>query len=149
MIGYVSSSEKYKENIEDLEEDDTPWIYDLTPKKFDYKDKSKGTGQIGLIAEDIELINENVVSYKRNVNYKCENITYYEEDDEGNKIEKTREECKVASIETTGEPETVNYGSPYMITAIITELQNLKEENAMIKEELCRKDSTYGWCVTE
>lgn len=54
QIGYNQSSSRYKENITPVE--DCSWIYDLTPVKFDWKDKERQAiegSQIGLVAEEV------------------------------------------------------------------------------------------------
>ncbi len=60
LIGYVSSSRRYKENIEDLG-DFTDKLYDLRPVSFTWKkDKMKG---YGLIAEEVDEVLPDIVSY--------------------------------------------------------------------------------------
>lgn len=58
------SSKRYKENIKELTKDDL--IMKLKPVKFDYKKDSgmKGKNIVGLIAEDVAKIDENLVYYK-------------------------------------------------------------------------------------
>ena len=78
-VGYRSSSIRYKENVLNMESID--WLYDLRPVNYAYKDKikevyNKETGlmeeviipsdkskQYGLIAEEVDLINKDIVSY--------------------------------------------------------------------------------------
>jgi len=59
-LGYVSSSIRYKENIVDFQ--DASWLYDLRPVTFDYKDGS-ADHKMGLIAEEVEAVNQEIVSY--------------------------------------------------------------------------------------
>jgi hypothetical protein len=71
-LGYVSSSLRYKENVD--YDYDSSFIYDLKPCTFRYKSGSGGL-QYGLIAEDVEKVNSDFVSYNDNdevetVNYK-------------------------------------------------------------------------------
>jgi hypothetical protein len=60
-LGYVSSSRKYKKNIQAFDRHGD--VYKLNPITFDYKDKTKGTSQIGLIAEEVAELFPEVVSY--------------------------------------------------------------------------------------
>ncbi|MBN1187660.1 MAG: tail fiber domain-containing protein [Bacteroidales bacterium] len=59
-LGYLSSSIRYKDNINDI--DNADWIYQLRPVTFNYKD---GGSKIhyGLIAEEVEKINPDFVFY--------------------------------------------------------------------------------------
>ena len=61
---YDTSSLRYKENILRLDPDDTSWVYDVEVKKYDRKDGSK-TGEIGIIAEELEKINKDFVCYNK------------------------------------------------------------------------------------
>ncbi len=63
--GYVtSSSKRFKENIKDIE--DTSWLYKLNPVSYNYiSDKNKDT-QYGLIAEEVEKVNADLVTYDEN-----------------------------------------------------------------------------------
>ncbi|MCL2642619.1 MAG: tail fiber domain-containing protein [Candidatus Bathyarchaeota archaeon] len=52
-----SSSERYKENIQDIE--NSSWVYDLKPVSFEWKDKERKQTdglQIGLIAENVHAL---------------------------------------------------------------------------------------------
>jgi len=60
VIGYVSSSIRYKENIVYI--DDANWLYGLQPVTFDRKDGSR-LGEWGLIAEDVAKAAPSFVSY--------------------------------------------------------------------------------------
>jgi hypothetical protein len=69
--GYVSSSVRYKENIQDYTSNKA---FDLEPVVFDYKDSSQGIDQIGFIAESVnELAPEAVCldndGLPRSINY--------------------------------------------------------------------------------
>jgi len=59
LIGYVSSSLRYKTNIQDLE--DTQRLYGLRPVSFDWK--KDGIASWGLIAEEAEKVMPEIVSY--------------------------------------------------------------------------------------
>ncbi|MBD3365732.1 MerR family transcriptional regulator [candidate division WWE3 bacterium] len=70
QLGYDSSSIRYKTNVIDME--DTSWIYDLRPVNYEYKQKDEngnyletGTGvmKYGLIAEEVEQVNDSFVFY--------------------------------------------------------------------------------------
>jgi hypothetical protein len=62
-IGYVSSSARYKENIIDMQ--DVDWIYHLRPVNFTYKSDELKKQQYGLIAEEVEKVNPDFVSYNK------------------------------------------------------------------------------------
>ena len=73
LIGYVSSSQRYKKNIVDMS--DAEWIYDLNCVTFDYINEETGLNKMGLIAEEVEKVNPNICSYDEDgqietVNYK-------------------------------------------------------------------------------
>ncbi len=142
-LGYVSSSIRYKDNVTSLTKDDTSWIYQLNPVKFD-RINSSSKNEYGLIAEEVENVNPKLVSYKREKQVECGLVKL------SNNY--TDSACNPLFI-TTNIPETVNYGSPQMTTALISEIQMLKsdldtleQEQALFKKELCKKDPTYVWC---
>ncbi|MCK5602636.1 tail fiber domain-containing protein, partial [Candidatus Pacearchaeota archaeon] len=60
LIGYVSSSKRYKENVVDM--GDTSWVYKLRPVRFDYIQEQGGHHSYGLIAEEVSLISEYLVT---------------------------------------------------------------------------------------
>lgn len=62
-IGYLVSSERYKENIADMESAD--WIYQLRPVNFAYKSDELKKIQYGFIAEEVEKVNAAFVSYNQ------------------------------------------------------------------------------------
>lgn len=107
-LGYVVSSERYKKNIIDYEDND--WIYKLRPVTYDYIDEEKGINQIGLIAEEVEKVNPNMVSY---------NIIHNEETDEYIK-----------------EVETVPYSQ--LITPLLKEVQKLNDRITALEKELSK-----------
>lgn len=63
LIGVLSSSERFKENIEDMPS--TSWLHDLRPVTFNYKHDPEPL-QYGLIAEEVALVNETLVTYDDN-----------------------------------------------------------------------------------
>lgn len=73
QLGTVSSSSKYKTNIEDMA-DQSEIIYDLKPKTFNFK-KHPDIPAWGLIAEEVERIFPQLVVYKDN---EPETVKYHE-----------------------------------------------------------------------
>ena len=71
-IGYLSSSKRYKKNISTME--NVSWIYDLKPVNYTYKNDVNEKKQYGLIAEDVEIVNREFVSY--NENNELETVQY-------------------------------------------------------------------------
>ena len=60
-IGYLSSSERYKHDITDME--DISWLYDLNPVNYVYNSDPLNIKQYGLIAEDVVKVNPLFVSF--------------------------------------------------------------------------------------
>jgi hypothetical protein len=123
LMGYNASSRAFKENIKylsadgdktkgDFTSDSLDWIHKLAPVKFDYKNAKEECqkGLIGLIAEDVNLINPNLISYKRK-----EIIEGYDSDGTAQ-----------IHYEDTNEPETVLYDQ--LITPLLIEVQALRKE---------------------
>jgi hypothetical protein len=71
-IGYIASSARYKNNIFDME--DVDWLYDLRPVNFTYKSDLTEKKQYGLIAEEVEKVNPEFVSY--NSDGSVETVSY-------------------------------------------------------------------------
>jgi hypothetical protein len=71
-IGYISSSLRYKKNINNLA--DISWIYKLRPVNYTYKNDKNNTIQYGLIAEEVEQVNSDFVSY--NEDGSVETVSY-------------------------------------------------------------------------
>ena len=61
QLGTISSSRKYKDNIQDM--DDSSCIYDLKAKNFTMKNDVTKHRQWGFIAEEVEDVNKNLVNY--------------------------------------------------------------------------------------
>ena len=61
QLGINTSSERYKENI--IEMENTDWIYDLRPVNFNYLNNPEKRNEYGLIAEEVEQINPYFVFY--------------------------------------------------------------------------------------
>jgi hypothetical protein len=59
-IGYLSSSKRYKDNIKDM--NNISWLYRLRPVTYSYKTDNSRT-EYGLIAEEVEEENKELVSY--------------------------------------------------------------------------------------
>lgn len=129
QLGFIDSSIDVKENI--FNSSGANYLYDLRVVNFDYINGWKN--QIGLIAEEVDEIEPRLVSYKRNITYDCF-------------VGERGEECEIAKIETTDIPVTVNYGSPFMISSMLIELQSHEERIQTLEDELCLKDNTYSWC---
>jgi hypothetical protein len=60
LVGYVSSSARYKTDIESLS--DVSWLYNLRPVTYRYKTADTKTLHSGLIAEEVLDINPDIVS---------------------------------------------------------------------------------------
>ena len=58
----VNSSRRYKENINDMTEEEANKILDVDVKMFDYKKRENGTNVAGVIAEEVYNILPNVVT---------------------------------------------------------------------------------------
>lgn len=71
-IGYLSSSSRYKDNIENM--DEIGWIYKLRPVNFTYKEDEQKNKRFGLIAEEVEQVIPELVSY--NEKGEPETVTY-------------------------------------------------------------------------
>ena len=63
VVGFQSSSRRYKENIQTL--NNCNWFYNLRPVSFNYKTDSLKTNQYGLIAEEVEQVNDKLVFYNQ------------------------------------------------------------------------------------
>jgi len=75
QLGYVSSTRASKTNIQDLS--DVSWLYSLNPVSFQYRvkneddtysDEAQPQPEYGLIAEDVELVNPDLVFYDETEN---------------------------------------------------------------------------------
>lgn len=62
QLGTVISSERFKENIQDMA-DDSSFIYKLRPVKFTYKKHPENGTQTGLIAEEVLKVAPQLVCY--------------------------------------------------------------------------------------
>lgn len=62
-IGYVASSARYKENIEDMES--VNWLFALRPVNFTYTTDQEQNMQYGLIAEEVEKVKPDFVRYDK------------------------------------------------------------------------------------
>lgn len=60
-IGYVSSSSRYKADINNL--GNIEWLFKLRPVNFTYKNDIQDLQQYGLIAEEVEKVNPDFVDY--------------------------------------------------------------------------------------
>jgi hypothetical protein len=119
---YDSSALKYKENVRDLI--DVSWLYSLRPVLFDKKDGSE-SDVMGLIAEEVELINSKLVYYKPGRKIVQEERTFIEVDENGEQIEVT-EEIDVEEYDNENmEIEGVAYSE--LIPALLKEIKNLND----------------------
>jgi hypothetical protein len=59
-LGYVSSAIKYKTKVKDAKANDTDFIFALKPRLYDHK-KTGRKNEIGLIAEEVELIKPDII----------------------------------------------------------------------------------------
>ena len=119
-LGYDSSTITAKENVREYE--DSGWIYLLSPKLYDRKNKL-GKDEVGLIAEEVDLVvghNPELISYQ---------VNRVETPIEGSEIG----EVKV-TYEETNIPQTVNYQR--LIVPLLKEVQNLKKEIDELKESI-------------
>lgn len=71
-VGYLSSSIRYKKDIEELS--DISWLYDLRPVTYRYKTSNSVDKEIGLIAEEVLKVNPQFVSL--NDKGEPETVTY-------------------------------------------------------------------------
>ncbi len=62
-VGVVLSSERYKENISDV--DNVDWLYSLRPVNFNYVNDTNKKEIYGLIAEEVEQVNPSFASYNK------------------------------------------------------------------------------------
>lgn len=118
-LGYVSSSARYKENVVGIE--DTSWVHQLRPVSFDYKEEHGGYHSEGLIAEEVEAVREDLVSY--NEVFEDEPIT------DANGLEWFEDgwEPTYKKVYYGREVETVSYHK--LITPLLNEVQKLKKYN--------------------
>ena len=134
-LGYVVSSQKYKENIENVSANDVSFIDALKVKKYDYKNKSMGEDQMGLIAEEVAQVCPKCVSYKQ--------IPIKEMRPSPTDPDKMVE--TIVGYQQTNEPETVNYSSPYVIASLIEKIQI---QQAQINELAERVEAIDGKKMT-
>lgn len=60
-----SSSQRYKTNIEDMTDDRALKLLSMRPVSYDYIDARKGRDQLGLIAEEVDMLESYPVSYDK------------------------------------------------------------------------------------
>ena len=147
-----TSTRKGKIDVSFLDSLTSNKITDLKPRVFlsntsvnKYDNPNKEF--TGLYAEEVFEVFPQCVMLK-NESYKVDvvrNYTYYYQDDNNKTVE---------IVEYYNETETRYTGiqHPYSLdwnclnTITIKEVQDLREENQMLKDELCLKDNTYSWC---
>ncbi len=113
----TSSSIRYKENVREAATADTSWIYGLRAVMFDYKDHTLGMNQCGLIAEEVEQVNANIVVYREDITYGPE-VT----DENGNPDPSG---YRPMIVTKTNEPETVRYDK--LTVPMLAEMQKLRD----------------------
>lgn len=75
QLGTVVSSARFKENIRDMARD-TDFIYWLRPVTFNYKSDKNKTRHFGLIAEEVESVNKDLVVY--DTDGRIQTVQYHE-----------------------------------------------------------------------
>lgn len=110
-----TSARRFKENIKDLS--DTSWIYELLPREADWKN-SNIKADPTLIAEEVELINPKLVSYKPEYRYESHKATGPDGEDET--------ESETTEITETNIPDGVHYYK--LIVPMLKEIQKLRQE---------------------
>ncbi len=60
-MGYLSSAQKYKKNVKNM--DDVSWLFRLRPVNYNYLNDDSGRTEYGLIADEVEKVNRDFVSY--------------------------------------------------------------------------------------
>jgi hypothetical protein len=103
---------------------------------YDWDEEHGSLHDMGFIAEEVGDVVPEIMEYETNLT------------DESNWYINEKGEKKLYA---TG----VDYGAltPILVEAIKNlkaekdlEISELKEENKLIKEELCKKDNSYSWC---
>lgn len=75
QLGTITSSARYKENIEDMGDVSSP-VMQLRPVTFDYIDRPSWGKQTGLIAEEVAKIMPSLVNF--NEDGSCESVKYHD-----------------------------------------------------------------------
>lgn len=127
-IGYQASGKKYKKDIQDLTNSEL--IYQLRPVKFKWK-KNDNKG-VGLIAEEVSILNANdvipnLVSYKPL--YK-ETRVYEGDDPSGEPQYRIKKEVIGEDLNV---PETINYRN--LIVPMLAEIQKLKTRVEVLEKK--------------
>ena len=138
QIGYDSSSIRFKENVEDITVEESSKVYDLRPVTFDKIDGAKD--QMGLIAEEVNELFPNAVFYDR------EEI-WGDRVDEDGKTYSCVVGYKLAIDANTGKPIPAGINYEFLITPLIKEVQNLKQEITALKAALCEEHPENKICT--
>ena len=163
-IGYLSSSIDVKTNIRNISDTIINKLMMLRPVIFDRIDNSS-VNETGLIAEEVEKIFPELVSYKRNVIWKNVTTTYCKTV-EGKEVCYNMTERMIDRIEITDKPETVRYSKlPTLllkafqvqrkkITELNQEIESLNQtiqlqqiEIKALKNAICRYHPTDKICL--
>jgi hypothetical protein len=75
QLGTISSSREKKENIQDMN-DESSFLLNLRPVVFNYKADDNKSKRYGLIAEEVEEVNSNLVAYGKDE--KPESVKYHD-----------------------------------------------------------------------
>lgn len=146
-LGYVSSSERYKENITDIV--DTDFLKDLTVKEFNYIGETEK--KIGLIAEDVAQVYPQCVGYalfkvsdlsrldrkyknfKDYLNIEPEVITsatlYYDKENENGEVTEM-----IDTFDIIKKPDTVSYSS--LVPILLKEIQKLETRIEVLESNI-------------
>ena len=85
-LGTISSSKRYKYDIQDVSPNVIDRLFEMSPKTFKYKEDPKNTSTYGLIAEDIRDLIPDIVIYSKDADgnrimdedgYRVETIQYH------------------------------------------------------------------------
>jgi hypothetical protein len=139
QLGQTSSLTAHKTNILDI--GDVSWIYNLNPKKFNYRKKeSEDTYsateyhtrlEYGLLAEDVSVINDEVCNY---TNKK----THVKDCPDEHKSVKERCTCLCPSTKTL-----TGVGYNRLITPLLKCIQNQKSEINILKNRVSLLESYH------
>jgi len=131
VIGYDSSSLRYKTNIKDF--NNTAFLYDLAPKIYDKDNGVKG--EVGLIAEEVNNIYQKAVSFRRGENIIHTGKYFNDPNDD-----KYGQEITEIEYYTTDKPETVNYSK--LIVPLLREVQKLNDRVTKLETNVAELEKT-------
>lgn len=126
LLGYASSSIKYKTNIMPLE--NISWIYKLKPVTYNYKEDPDKRRQYGLIAEEVEKVNPLFVSY----------------DDEGKPETVLYDDLIAPLLKAVQEQGRISDDQMLKMEMIVNENNQLRSENEDMKARLEQLELMIG-----